>query len=98
MRTLLPIGTFVSIKGRENKAMIIGHFRVDEHTRDIFNYCATDYPNGIAYPEGKDFGFNTDDIEVVHYKGFEDDEAYDHLCLISNCFKDVEQEKLNYGI
>lgn len=54
MRTLLPIGTVVSIKGRENKVMIIGHFRGDEHTRDIFDYCATDYPNGIAYPEGKD--------------------------------------------
>lgn len=71
---LLPIGSVVLLKGAEKRLMIYG---VKQHSpqnpNKEYDYC------GVLYPEGNiggetTFLFNTDDIGMVLFRGYEDEE------------------------
>lgn len=71
---LLPIGSVVLLKGAEKRLMVYG---VKQHSPQDsakeYDYC------GVLYPEGNiggdtTFLFNADDIGMVIFRGYEDEE------------------------
>lgn len=79
IKDLLPIGSIVLLKGAQKKLMIFGikqHDQENENTE--YDYC------GVVYPEGNIGGnmlflFNAEDIGMVLFRGYEDEERYRFL-------------------
>lgn len=94
MRSYLPIGTVVRLKGRKKKAMIVGHLMLDPISRELFDYCAVDFPCGFAYPEGKSFGLDFNDIESINFIGYINDESEMYINRLSEVTSELEEEKL----
>lgn len=94
MRTYLPIGTVVRLKDRKKKAMIVGHLMLDPISRELFDYCAVDFPCGFAYPEGESFGFDSNDIESISFTGLMNDETEKYINCLSEIISELEEEKL----
>ncbi len=71
---LLPIGSVVLLKGAEKRLMIYGVKQHDEQKDGKeYDYC------GVLYPEGNiggemTFLFNAEDIGMVLFRGYEDEE------------------------
>lgn len=71
---LLPIGSIVLLKGAEKRLMIYGVKQHDPKNREVeYDYC------GVLYPEGNiggetTFLFNHEDIGMVLFRGYEDEE------------------------
>lgn len=71
---LLPIGSIVLLKGAEKRLMVYGVKQHDPENSEVeFDYC------GVVYPEGNlggetTFLFNHDDIGMVQFRGYEDEE------------------------
>ena len=71
---LLPIGSVVLLKGAEKRLMVYGVKQHDQSGNGKeYDYC------GVLYPEGNvggetTFLFNQDDIGLVLFRGYEDDE------------------------
>lgn len=71
---LLPIGSVVLLKGAEKRLMIYGVKQHDEQDNaKEYDYC------GVLYPEGNiggdmTFLFNKEDIGMVLFRGYEDEE------------------------
>lgn len=71
---LLPIGSVVLLKGAQKRLMVYGVKQHDNENTDVeYDYC------GVVYPEGNiggetTFLFNTEDIGMVVFRGYEDEE------------------------
>lgn len=94
MRNYLPIGTVVRLKGRKMKAMIVGYLMIDPSSRELFDYCAVDFPCGFAYPERKSFGFDSNEIESVSFNGPMNDETEKCINRLLEITSELEEEKL----
>nr|DAE49805.1 MAG TPA: protein of unknown function (DUF4176) [Bacteriophage sp.] len=94
MRTYLPIGTVVRLKDRKMKAMIVGHLMLDSVTREMFDYCAVDFPCGFAYPERKSFSFDSNEIESISFRGPMNDETEKYINRLLEITSELEEEKL----
>lgn len=92
MRTYLPIGTVVRLKGRKKKAMIVGYLMIDPISRELFDYCAVDFPCGFAYPEGKSFGFDSNEIESVSFTGPMNDETEKCINRLLEITSELEED------
>lgn len=93
MRTYLPIGTVVRLKGRKKKAMIVGHLMLDSVTREMFDYCAVDFPCGFAYPERKSFGFDSNEIESISFRGPMNDETEKYINRLLEITSELEEDE-----
>lgn len=92
MRTYLPIGTVVRLKGRKKKAMIVGYLMIDPSSRELFDYCAVDFPCGFAYPEGKNFGLDSSEIESVSFRGPMNDETGKYINRLLEITSELEED------
>ena len=70
---LLPVGSVVLLEGGEKRVMICGRIQVRGGENRIYDYSACYYPEGILDPSEM-FFFNHDQIEAVHFIGFQDKE------------------------
>lgn len=73
MKKYLPIGSVVTLKGKEKKVMIIGRYQ-------IANDQSYDY-SGCLFPEGylgKDnvYVFNNSDVDTVYFMGMQNEEEF----------------------
>lgn len=78
-----PIGTVVSIKGFEDKYMIMGFNYINDNS-ERFDYVACPYPMGLSDSTNL-INFNHNDITSFYYVGYFD------------TFGRAYQEKLNTG-
>ena len=77
---ILPLGSVVKIKKFGEKLMIAGvNQKVDD---EVFHYAAFIHPYGYVGPKKMLF-FNSDAIEKVFFRGYEDEDAIDF-------FEDIE--------
>lgn len=93
MNNFLPIGSVVLLKGAQKRLMIIGRFQVAVESRQIYDYSACLYPEGLMNPKDV-FLFNNDDIERVYYMGMQDEEEF-AFCklLVEEVEKQVAKQK-----
>lgn len=73
MKNYLPLGSVVTLKNGNKRIMIYGRRQVMASTGEIFDYVACFYPEGNISPDYT-FLFNEEDIEKIHFKGFDDEE------------------------
>lgn len=90
IKSLLPIGTVVLLKGAKKKLMIIGVKQTNAETDEEFDYL------GVIYPEGNIGGetqvmFQHDDIEKVFFTGFEDEERDEFIEKLAQFYSNKEQ-------
>lgn len=70
---LLPIGSVVLLKEGNKRVMICGRIQAQLDKGQIYDYVACYYPEGII-DSNKLFFFNRDDIAMVFFVGFQDQE------------------------
>ena len=85
VRTLLPIGSVVLLKGAEKRLMIFGIRQTDDETKQEYDYA------GVLYPEGNmgedmRFMFDHDDIQEVVFTGYDDEERTEFLGRLNDFF------------
>lgn len=89
---LLPIGTVCTLKGGEKKLMITAFMMAHESSDngiEEFDYCGCLYPEGMV-DSSEHYLFNKEDIEVIHYMGFINDEEKE--------FKNALNELINKNV
>lgn len=73
MKSLLPLGSVVLLKGGQKRLMVCGRIQTDVATGITYDYSACYYPNGII--DSKElFMFNNDNIQKMFFIGFQDGE------------------------
>ena len=73
MKSYLPIGSIVLLKGGQKKIMIYGRRQRRVTDENEYDYIACLYPEGNIN-EDYMYLFNHEDIETVVYRGFSDAE------------------------
>ncbi len=73
MKSLLPIGSVVLLKGGEKRLMICGRIQTDVATGVTYDYSACYYPEGMINSKEL-FMFNNDNIQKLFFIGFQDGE------------------------
>lgn len=91
VKSLLPIGSVVSLNNGVKKLMIFGIVQTMENNEEG-NDGQYDYV-GVPYPEGnmgQDFQylFNHSDIAKIYFRGFEDIDRQEFIYKLSEYFKE----------
>lgn len=89
----LPLGSVVSLEGNPKKMLVIGRALLveNEGTREYYDYGFCLYPEGmlgdaVIYS-------NHENIDTVHFKGFEDEENAETLSSIKEVLADLDVPK-----
>lgn len=69
MKTLLPIGSVVTLKGATKKLMIIGALVQKQDADKIYDYMGIPYPEGYIDSQTM-FLFMHDDVESIEFVSF----------------------------
>jgi hypothetical protein len=78
---LLPLGSVVLLKGAYKKLVVYGRKQVHIDTNKVYDYLGVMFPEGYIDPDYC-FLFNHEDIEVVKYVGYLNDEEKDFQILL----------------
>ncbi|MBR4040326.1 MAG: DUF4176 domain-containing protein [Clostridia bacterium] len=73
MKTYLPLGSIVVLKGATKKMMIYGRAQVAKGSGKMYDYVACLYPQGFVKADML-LGFNEEQIDKVIFTGYEDEE------------------------
>ena len=73
----LPVGSVVLLKGGNKRIMICGRIQAQTGSDIIYDYSACYYPEGIIDSQSM-FFFNSDAIETVYFRGYEDQDELDY--------------------
>lgn len=88
MYDFLPIGSIVKLEKDELfEFMIIGYLPIDKDYNTQYDYCGVVYPQGLCYGDNMIL-FNKDEIEIVKYQGFTDE---DSSTILTNLFKQLKE-------
>lgn len=90
MKKLLPLGSVVLLEGGVMKLMVIGRLQINKGDGQLFDYAGLAYPYGLAKDE-KVFLFNHEDINVICFKGYENEEEAEFQIALG---KFIEQSGL----
>lgn len=90
-RDLLPIGSIVVLKGGNRKGMIVGRAQKSIDSGNYFDYSACLYPEGVL-DSHKLVLFNQDQIESIHYIGFQDKEALDYQKVLNEKIDEINNQ------
>ncbi len=73
MKSMLPIGSVVLLKGGQKRLMICGRVQTDVATGITYDYSGCYYPDGIINSKEL-FMFNNGNIQKLFFIGFQDGE------------------------
>ncbi|GAA0076995.1 hypothetical protein UT300005_13730 [Clostridium sp. CTA-5] len=76
---LLPLGTIVLLKDSKRELVITGRMQrlAGDSTEKIWDYSGCSYPRGFM-SDNDSYGFNTDQIEKVYFRGYEDKDEIEY--------------------
>lgn len=93
MKDYLPIGSIVKTNKINKKLMIVGFSQIrDDEKIEQYDYVSVLYPAGV-FSEDSFLFFNSDDINEVLFKGYEDDEREEFLKIVSEAENMIETAK-----
>ena len=75
MKQYLPLGSVVTLKEGEKKLMICGRIQREILSREIYDYCACLYPEGMIDSKSV-YLFDQEDIRHVYHIGLQDQEEF----------------------
>lgn len=88
MKKLLPLGSVVLLEGGVMKLMVIGRLQINKTDGQMFDYAGCAYPYGLAKNE-RVFLFNHEDINVICFKGFENEEEAEFQIALSKFMEEA---------
>lgn len=94
MKTLLPIGSVVLLRGGNKRLMICGRMQKELATGTAYDYSGCYYPDGIINSKEL-FLFNNDNIQKVFFIGYQDREELLFRQYVNQQLKDAEKEREN---
>ena len=83
MKTYLPIGSVVLLKGGNKRVMIYGRQQTQTATGKEWDYIACLYPEGNINEEHM-YLFNEEEIEKIYFLGFQDEEEENFKAKVLN--------------
>ncbi|EHJ7843770.1 MAG: DUF4176 domain-containing protein [[Clostridium] innocuum] len=86
-KTMLPIGSIVTLEGGSKKLMIIG--RCQQNNDELYDYTAVLYPEGMLMTD-EVYLFNKADISHVHFTGYQDAEEMQLKEFIFNKLQELD--------
>lgn len=92
----LPIGTVVTLKNAKKRIMIIGYCPVDNGNKQMYDYSACIYPEGLL-DSNKILLFNHDQIEQINFEGLNDEEQKENneqIKKLVSSMKNLKEVKL----
>ena len=75
MKTFLPIGSVVLLKGADKKVMICGRMQMQPEDEKIYDYSGCMYPEGILDTKHM-YLFCNEDIDRLYYVGMQDEDEF----------------------
>lgn len=90
IQDVLPIGTVVTLKNGTKKLMVFGIIQsFQDDTDKEYDYIGVPYPEGNM---GQDYQymFNHEDIDKVHFRGFEDVERQEFIYNLTEFYKNKQ--------
>lgn len=87
VKEMLSIGSVVQLKNGTKRLMICGIKQTSIEENVEYDYVGVMYPEGFIGAEYQ-FLFNHEDIETVHFKGFEDEERNAFIENLSAYYKE----------
>ncbi len=88
----LPIGSVVRLKNGEKRLMIFGIIQSEvDNPKNQYDYIGVPYPEGNMGDEYQ-YLFYHEDIEELHFKGFEDIERQIFINKLIEHFNDSENK------
>lgn len=92
MKTLLPLGTVVSIKGIDHRVMVLGYARFKEgDTSHVYDYVGCYYPEGFVGTD-KTMIFDHSMIESLYYLGYNNAESAQFIQKVVDTIEKVENQ------
>ncbi len=92
----LPIGTVVTLQNAKKRIMIIGYCPVDNENKQMYDYSACIYPEGLI-DSNKILLFNHDQIEQINFEGMQDEEQIknnEQIKKLVSSMKSLKEVKL----
>ena len=86
-KELLPIGSVVLLKDATKRLMVYGVGQTDESENVEYDYIGVMYPEGNM-GEGTQFLFNHSDIDVIVFRGYEDEERTGFIQRLEGYYKE----------
>lgn len=92
IKSMLPIGTIVTLKDGTKKLMIFGIIQSVMNGEDEkeFDYIGVPYPEGNMGQEFQ-YLFNHEDVEQVYFRGFEDVERQEFIFNLTQFYGDKRE-------
>ncbi len=87
MKSMLPIGSVVLLKGGQKRLMIVGRIQTDVATGTTYDYSGCYYPEGMINSKEL-FMFNNDNIQKLFFIGFQDEEEIEFRKVIDQHLKE----------
>lgn len=92
MKSLLPLGTVVSLKGMEHRVMILGYARFKEgDASHVYDYIGCNYPEGFVGVD-KTMIFDHASIASLYYLGYNNAESASFIQKVVDTIESVEQK------
>ncbi|MDD6327667.1 MAG: DUF4176 domain-containing protein [Eubacteriales bacterium] len=92
MKTLLPLGTVVSIKGVDHRVMVLGYARFKEgDTSHVYDYIGCYFPEGFVGGD-KTMIFDHSMIESLYYLGYNNEESAQFITKVADTIEKVENQ------
>ncbi|MCL2746745.1 MAG: DUF4176 domain-containing protein [Coriobacteriia bacterium] len=89
---LLPIGSVVLLNEGEKRLMIFGVDQVNPETEESYDYSGVLYPEGNL-GTGSTFLFDHDDIQVIHFVGYNDIERQDFVAELKGVVDELKAKE-----
>lgn len=91
MKTLLPLGTVVSLAGIDHRIMILGYARYKEGDMShIYDYVGCYYPEGFISAD-KTVIFDHSMVQNLYYIGFNNEDSAQFMNKVASVIEESEQ-------
>lgn len=74
-KEFLPLGTVVTLKDGVKRLMITGRLQKESITKQVFDYCAVLWPEGML-DSSRMYLFNEEDVDKLYHIGLQDHEEF----------------------
>lgn len=92
MKSLLPLGTVVSLNGMEHRIMILGYARFKEgDTSHVYDYIGCNFPEGFVGVD-KTMIFDHESITSLYYLGYNNAESAQFIQKVVETVESVESQ------
>lgn len=92
MKSLLPLGTVVSLKGVEHRVMILGYARFKEGDNShVYDYIGCNFPEGFVGAD-KTMIFDHETIQSLYYLGYNNADSTQFIQKVVDTIENVKNQ------